>query len=99
MKLFIWRDTSCNRLYSRGDIVAMAPDLDAAKAAVMAAAETASIGYSEMSELADSAQGDTDYSADCRQEHADMLAKVRADLDAEPAIYDSPAAAFFNGGE
>lgn len=99
MKLFIWRNTECNRLYSAGDIVAMAPDLDAAKAAVLEAAKTAMVGYCDMASLASSAEGTTDYSADCRDEFAFTLGKVRTDLEREPEVFEAAAAAFFNGGE
>lgn len=95
MKLFIWRNTECNRLYSSGDIVAMAPDLDAAKAAVLDAARTATVGYTDMADLArqdwDTEERDSEIAA--------VLAKVRADLEKPPAVYDTDAAAFFDGGE
>ena len=99
MKLFVWRNTDCNQLYSRGDIVAMAPDLEAAKRAVLAEALTAMIGYDDMRSKADGAQGTGEYADDCRAEIAAVLDRVRADLEKPPAVYDTDAAAFFNGGE
>lgn len=99
MRLFVWRDTECNRLYSGGDIVAMAPDLDAAKAAVMETAKGAMIGYDDMPSKAEGMAGSGEYADDCRAEFDATLDRVRADLEKAPAVYDGPAAAFFNGGE
>ncbi len=99
MKLFIWRGTRCNQLYSHGNIVAMAPDLDAAKAAVLEAAKAATIGYCDMKGLADQLTWSKEFRADAQAEIDGVLAKVRADLEAAPTVYETDAAAFFNGGE
>lgn len=99
MKLFVWLNTSCNRLYSSGDIVAMAPDLEAARAAVLAAAKTATIGYSDMAEKIEASAGSTYWAETCREDVEEVMTKLRADIAAEPAVFDAPHAVFFNGGE
>ncbi len=100
MKLFVWKNTSCNKLYSHGDVVAMAPDLEAAKAAVLAAAATAEIGYEDMAAKVKAGEGQCDWAEMCREDVEKVMVKLRHDLATiEPEIHETATAVFFNGGE
>lgn len=99
MKLFVWRNTECNKLYSHGDIVAFAPDLEQAKAVVLEAAKSATIGYANMKDLAEQTTWGDDMADDAEEEIAIVLNKVRADLEEPPEIHETATAIFFNGSE
>jgi hypothetical protein len=99
MKLFVWKNTNCNKLYSRGDIVAMSPDLEAAKATVLEAAKTAEIGYNNMAEIIEAGKGEGFWAENCREDVEATMQLLRHDLATiEPEVHEIAVAVFFNGG-
>jgi hypothetical protein len=95
MKLFHWNMSKTLKLYGHGDIIVMAPDLETAQATALKQAETASLGYSQMGELATQSWNPED----AKEEFDDKLHQLKLDLHEDPVVYDLPQAIFINGSE
>lgn len=92
MKLYHWDSVEALKLYSTGDVVVMAPDVETARTVALVAAETAMLGYTDMQRQEWDGEDDLE-----RREKA--RAQLLADLEKEPKVFETASAVFVNGGE
>lgn len=96
MKLFHWPYSTALQLYSAGDIVVMAADVEQARAIALKRAETSRLGYSDM----DALKNDPWDPESAKDEFETQLHKLKLDLHADPVILEGDQAAIFvNGSE
>ena len=94
MKLFHWKNTKVNKLYSNGDIIVMAKTLsDAIDIVKLQILKETSVGYTNVSWLMDS------FDIDDIEELETIKKILEEDLKNPPFIYESATAIFINGGE
>lgn len=100
MKLYHWRDTTCNQLYSCGDIIVMASSLEEAREVALRDARIATLATHNMSEIYDDLES---LDPEIVHEACAMIDAVttllRADLEKPPFIYETAKAIFIDGGE
>lgn len=95
MKLYHWTGCESTKLYGHGQIIVLAPSLDAARLIVSQASMTANIGYYDMTDLSYWAAQDDDE----RERYDNALKLVARDIARAPVIYDEPTALFISGSE
>jgi hypothetical protein len=94
MKLFHWKNTKVNQLYSHGDIIVMANSLE--EAITIAKTQVLLqeyVGYKNINYLMNPIDEDD------KQDLNELMKTIDEDLSNSPIVYDDQTAIFINGGE